>query len=86
MNKLYAYYSHASTWDLDEIFDELGITREDVVRYHIKWDSLTLTYKDSQGNQQQVEYDPNEFSASDDPCWKRPNKIILETEEGEIEL
>jgi len=80
MATIYANYEVCSTWDLDEILDELGITREQVKSYFVKWDSLHLTYIDNTGNEVEEEFEPNQWSASEGFDWKRPTSVVEEPE------
>jgi hypothetical protein len=75
---IYANYEVCSTWDLDDILEELGITREQVKGYFVKWDSLHLTYIDNQGKEIEEEFEPNNFSASENFDWKRPISVVEE--------
>ena len=76
-----AEYHISSTWDLDQICEDLGITTDDVVEYYVKWDTLNLTYTDSDGDQVEVEYEPNLFCASEHFDWKRPTEEYILDEE-----
>ena len=78
---IYANYEVCSTWDLDEILDELGIEREQVVGYFVKWDALHLTYRMADGTEATQEFEPNGWSASDNFDWKRPTSTVEEAVE-----
>jgi hypothetical protein len=52
----------------------LGITTDDVVEHYVKWEKLRLTYNDSEGDQVEVEYEPNLFCASEHFDYKRPTE------------
>ena len=80
---VYAEYRVSSTWDLDQICEELGIATDDVVEYYVKWEKLFLTYTDSDGDQVEVEYEPNLFCASENFDWKRPYEECTVDEEEE---
>ena len=70
---IYAEYRISSIWNLDEICEDLEIDPANVVDYYVKWDKLFLTYTDEDGDQIEVEYEPNVFSASNEFDWKRPS-------------
>ncbi len=76
---IHAHYQATSTWDLDEICNELNITRSSILDYYIKWDQLHLTYTNSSNEKVEQSFDPNVFCASDDFDWKRP--VDIEDEE-----
>ena len=78
---VYAEYRVSSTWDLDQICEDLGIATDDVVEYYVKWEKLRLTYIDSEGDQVEVEYEPNLFCASEHFDWKRPTEEYILDEE-----
>ena len=78
---VYAEYRVESSWDLDQICEDLGITTDDVVEYYVKWDTLNLTYTDSDGDQVEVKYEPNLFCASEHFDWKRPHEEYTLDEE-----
>jgi hypothetical protein len=78
---VYAEYRIASTWDLDQICEELGITTDAVVEYYVKYEKLYLTYTDSDGDEVKVEYDPNVFCASEHFDYKRPTEQYTLDEE-----
>jgi hypothetical protein len=80
MTTIYANYQVCSTWDLDEICENLEITREQVKSYYVKWDELVLTYIDSDGDEQEVEIPPTGFPASEFD-WKRPHSVVEEAAE-----
>jgi hypothetical protein len=80
---VYAEYRVSSSWNLDEICEELGITTDDVVEYYVKWEKLFLTYTDSDGDEVEVEYEPNLFCASENFDWKRPDSVVEEEENVE---
>jgi hypothetical protein len=80
---VYAEYRVSSSWNLDEICEELGITTDNVVSYYVKWEKLYLTYTDSDGDEVEVEYDPNLFCASENFDWKRPDSVVEEQENVE---
>ena len=82
---VYAEYRISSSWDLDQLCEELGITTDDVVDYYVKWEKLRLTYTDSDGDQVEVEYEPNLFCASEHFDYKRPTEVITIDEEEEEE-
>ena len=71
---VYAEYRMSSTWDLDQLCEDIGIATDDVVEYYVKWDKLYLTYTDSEGDQVEVEYEPNMFCASENFDYKRPTE------------
>lgn len=71
---VYAEYRVSSSWNLDNICSNIGITMNDVLEYSVKWDTLYLTYKDSNGNEVEVEYDPNIYSASENFDYKYPSE------------
>ena len=70
---IYANYEIASIWDLDEVCEEHEIDPANVVSYYVKWDKLFLTYKDADGDEQEIEVEPNCFSASENFDWKHPS-------------
>ena len=80
---VYAEYRVCSSWDLNQICEELGITTDAVVDYYVKWEKLRLTYTDSDGDQVEVEYEPNLFCASEHFDYKRPTEVITIDEEEE---
>ena len=80
---VYAEYRVCSSWDLNLICEDLDITTDDVVEYYVKWEKLYLTYTDSDGDQVEVEYDPNVYSASENFDWKRPHEETTVDEEEE---
>jgi hypothetical protein len=82
---VYAEYRVCSSWDLNQICEELDITYDDVVEYYVKWDKLFLTYTDSDGDEVEVEYNPNLFCASEQFDWKRPTEEHEWDEEEEEE-
>ena len=84
---VYAEYFVASTWDLDQICEDIGITYDDVVEYYVKWETLHLTYTDSEGDQVEVCFAPNLFCASEHFDYKRPTEqyTLDEDEEETIE-
>ena len=61
MIMIYAEYRASSIWDLDDICQQLDITRDAVVDYYVKWDALFLTYRDADGNECEEEFEPNMF-------------------------
>ena len=78
---VYAEYRMSSTWDLDQICEDIGIATDNVVEYYVKWDKLYLTYTDSEGDQVEVEYEPNLFCASENFDYKRPTEEYTLDEE-----
>ena len=76
---IYAEYKVSSVWNLDKICKDLEIDPANVVDYDVKWDKLYLTYTDAEGDEVEVEYDPNVFCASEHFDWKRP--VAVEVEE-----
>lgn len=83
MTTIYANYQVCSTWDLDAICEQLGITRERVQSYYVKWDALHLSYLDEDGDEVEEEFEPNQWSASDNFDWKRPDSVVEEEEAAE---
>ncbi len=75
----YANYQVSSTWDLDEICAELGIDPStlDDSKMYVKWDTLHITYTDADGEEQEAEFEPNLFSASEEFDWKRPTEEAM---------
>jgi hypothetical protein len=71
MTTIVATYTIDSTWDLDAILSNLGITRESVVRYFVKYDALKLTYKDAEGNILTEDFEPD-WAASEAFDYKYP--------------
>jgi hypothetical protein len=76
MTTIYANYEVCSTWDLDEVCNNLGIERSQVRDYDVKWDQLVLTYIDNDGCEITCEIDP-EWPASDFD-FKRPTSLVEE--------
>jgi hypothetical protein len=76
---IYAEYKVSSVWNLDKICKKLKIDPANVVDYSVKWDKLYLTFTDAEGDEVEVEYDPNVFCASEHFDWKRP--VAVEVEE-----
>ena len=72
---IYAEYRISSIWNLDEVCADNDIDPANVVDYYIKWDTLYLTYKDADGEEQKIEIEPNYFSASEGFDWKRPDEV-----------
>ena len=77
---IYAEYRASSIWDLDDICQQLNITRDAVVDYYVKWDNLILTYRDADGDECEEKFQPNVFSASNNFDWKRPDKVTEEAQ------
>ena len=73
---IYANYEIASIWDLDEVCEEHEIDPANVVEHYVKWDTLYLTYKDADGEEQEIEIQPNVFNASENFDWKRPSSEV----------
>ena len=78
MSTIYANYQIASTWDLDEILEQLEIDREQVKDYYVKCDKLFLSYTNADGDEVEEEFEPNGWSASDNFDWKRPESVVEE--------
>ena len=76
MTTIYANYEVCSTWDLDEICDELGIERSQIKEYYVKWDQLVLTYIDAQGQEVEEEIEPGSPASEFD--FKRPTSVVEE--------
>jgi hypothetical protein len=64
----------SSSWDIEEICKDLEITLEQVKDYYVKWDKLVLTYIDADGEECEEEFEPNDFSASENFDWKYPTE------------
>jgi len=76
MAKIYANYTIASVWDLDQICEEHNINPLNITSKRVKWDQLTITYTDQNGQEQTIEdIEPNEYCASDEFDWKRPVSV-----------
>ena len=73
-----ALYQTFSEWDLAKIFAQLGIKEEDVVDYEVKYDFMSLTYTDSDGNTVEQQFAPNVFCASKEYDYKWPEEVIYE--------
>jgi hypothetical protein len=74
MATITATYVTSSSWDIEEICKDLEITLEQVKDYYVKWDKLFLTYIDADGEECEEEFEPNDFSASENFDWKRPTE------------
>lgn len=70
---VYATYTISSVWNLDEILEELQIDAASLESHYVKWDKLFLTYIDADGEEVEVEYEPNRANASRDFDWKSPS-------------
>jgi hypothetical protein len=78
MTTIYANYQASSIWDLDEICEQLEITRDKITSYYVKWDKLFVSYIDQDGDEVEEEFEPNQFSASENFDWKRPESVVEE--------
>jgi hypothetical protein len=74
MANITAYYTTASTWDMADVLEELGIEAHQVKDYYIKWDMLVLTYIDADGEEQEEEIAPT-FCGTEQPDFKRPSDV-----------
>lgn len=81
MTKIIATYAAQSCWDLDEVCDDLEITKDSIVDYYIKYDTLFLTYKDADGDECEEEVRPNVYSVIDND-FKHPDEVTEELTEG----
>ena len=77
MTVIYANYEVCSTWDLDEVCENLDIKRSQIKEYYVKWDQLVLTYIDDDGEEVEEEIAPG-FSASEEFNWKHPTTVVEE--------
>ena len=74
MANITVYYTTASTWDMDDVLEELGIEAHQVKDYYIKWDTLYLTYIDAEGAEVEEEIEPT-FNGAEQFDFKRPVDI-----------
>lgn len=69
--EIIAYYTSSSSWDMQEVMEQLDIELAQVMDYQVKWNKLFLTYKDKYGQALTVEVEPtlngmSEFGAVPD--------------------
>lgn len=77
MANITAFYTTASTWDMEEVLAELGIAAHQVQGYDIKWDTMTLTYIDAAGEEQEAEIEPT-ICGTEQQDYKRYTDITDE--------
>ena len=56
--EIIAYYTSSSSWDMQEVIDQLDIDIAQVLHYQVKWNTLFLTYKDKHGDSTTAEIEP----------------------------
>jgi hypothetical protein len=78
--RLEAQYTTISSWDLTQDLEALGITSDDVVDYWVKWDQLTIVYRDKHGELCNLFIGQPQVSATDSD-FKHPDSVEEVVEE-----
>ena len=72
MTMITATYEIYSSWDLDE----LGIDKDKITEYYVKWNRLYVTTIDEDGDEIETQYQPTSDGTDDCQAFKRPSNTI----------